>query len=146
MKGLLNYIQPGETLVQTMQRLRGPKIAQSGSKRKHTSQNADAIIKLTEMADELIACGLLTIYEETYEELEYELIQKGLMKKRQPPMFEYKWEEQGEVFGPFSLEQMKGWNAQGFFQSNIFIRQVEAQEDGSYQPLTHFSILKDQLS
>ncbi|XP_038836565.1 CD2 antigen cytoplasmic tail-binding protein 2-like [Salvelinus namaycush] len=42
-------------------------------------------------------------------------------------MWEYKWdtEENSELYGPFSSQQMQGWVDEGFFKDGVYCRRIE---------------------
>lgn len=35
--------------------------------------------------------------------------------KAQPVMYEYQWEKDTEIFGPFTSTEMEAWKKQGYF-------------------------------
>lgn len=116
----------------------------SGAPSADRKQNDELMKRLTGYTDELLGGGDYEIYQATYEKLTHEL--KTAIKKQEEgaasaeapaeapaaapapsgPMFEYKWnkDEGGELFGPFTAQQMLDWSAQGFFKTPVQCRQV----------------------
>ena len=107
------------------------------------------IDKMTEIANDLMSIGYMDVYEESYERMLSILRRSGAVDEEwmpgidsakqpvsspkrtmSPPkspaggkMWLYKWQEDGEVFGPFPHADMKTWKQQGFFDSSsVWIR------------------------
>lgn len=72
------------------------------------------VTEMTELCDVMVNNGHFGVYEETFESIEKKVVK-----------WEYRWEEGGEVHGPFSSGQMKGWKEGGFFEDGkIQVRRV----------------------
>lgn len=91
MKSIVDILQPGETVLKAIKRLGGK--SQSGSsasrrwnaKRKKldqgyvsgecggTSGDKELLLKLTGLADDLLQAGVFSIYQDTYEKLQYKV-------------------------------------------------------------------------
>ena len=63
-----------------------------------------SINRVTEIADELVTRGLTGLYSMPYEAI-----------KASTLMWEYKWLLDGNIYGPYTAQQLAGWKAQGFF-------------------------------
>jgi hypothetical protein len=139
MKQLLQFMEPRESLLQVLKRL-------GGKKQGRKSEHAEEIAQVTEIADDLMGMGVITIYEDTREDIEGELIEHGLLPRKQPPMFQYRWQLDGETFGPFTIETMRTWQASGYFQAPIYVRPVRKNEDGDIKPLSeNFELLEGRI-
>lgn len=65
--------------------------------------NSAMINRITELADELLTRGLTGVYTMTYDSLRCSTL-----------MWEYKGMD-GQIYGPYTAQQLAGWKAQGFF-------------------------------
>ncbi|KAI0345151.1 hypothetical protein BDW22DRAFT_1326149 [Trametopsis cervina] len=89
------------------------------------SANAPSDIdNLTHLASTIMSLGDTDIYGKTYEELVRAVRSSGRVGQDWVPpsadvKYEYKWDvpgaENGEVFGPFSEEEMQTWNKAAYF-------------------------------
>ena len=91
-----------------------------------------AIERVTEIADILMNAGNVDIYDDVYEELLHDLNEKPERQAAKPSQssskqtsvallmssdaWRYKWAEDGEVFGPFSAQDMVAWYRQDYFK------------------------------
>ena len=81
--------------------------------------------QITHLASTLMSLGDTDIYSKTYEELVRSVRASGKVDKDwMPPSadvkYEYKWDvpeagDPGQVFGPFSEEEMKAWHSAAYF-------------------------------
>ena len=81
---------------------------------------------ITHLASTLMSLGDVDIYSKTYEELVRSIRRAGNVPEDwQPPSadvkYEYKWDvpnasaQDGQVFGPYSEEEMKSWHKAAYF-------------------------------
>eukprot|EP01104_Vermistella_antarctica_P020285 TRINITY_DN8626_c0_g1_i1.p1 TRINITY_DN8626_c0_g1~~TRINITY_DN8626_c0_g1_i1.p1 ORF type:complete len:379 (+),score=73.37 TRINITY_DN8626_c0_g1_i1:189-1325(+) len=86
--------------------------------------NSAAFVTLTNAADRLITQGLPGIYSET--KVSLKLRRDRANARRSRVKFEYKKNEEAEVHGPFTAEQMVGWSYEGYFGTDtpVMIRRV----------------------
>ncbi|EGD73134.1 hypothetical protein PTSG_04847 [Salpingoeca rosetta] len=86
------------------------------------------LTRLIELADQLMQDGVFTIYEDTYEKLVHEI------KEKDVATFEYKWseDEDAEVYGPFTAQQMADWQEAGFFKSGVWARQLKKGRNAKF--------------
>ncbi len=81
---------------------------------------------ITHLASTLMSLGDTDIYSKTYEELVRAVRSSGKVDKEWVPpsadvRYEYKWDvpgasaEDGDVFGPFSEEEMQSWYKASYF-------------------------------
>ncbi|RPD66135.1 hypothetical protein L226DRAFT_566605 [Lentinus tigrinus ALCF2SS1-7] len=83
------------------------------------------IEQITHLASTLMSLGDTDIYSKTYEELVRSVRASGKVDKDWVPpsadvKYEYKWDvpeagDPGQVFGPFSEEEMKAWHSAAYF-------------------------------
>ncbi|RDX56774.1 hypothetical protein OH76DRAFT_1551179 [Lentinus brumalis] len=81
--------------------------------------------QVTHLASTLMSLGDTDIYSKTYEELVRSVRASGKVDKDWVPpstdvKYEYKWDvpeagDPGQVFGPFSEEEMKAWHSAAYF-------------------------------
>lgn len=82
--------------------------------------------RLTHLASTLLSLGDTDIYSRTYEELVRSVRSAGNVDRSWVPLsadvkYEYKWDvpdstgEQGQVFGPYSEEEMQSWYKASYF-------------------------------
>ena len=82
--------------------------------------------RLTHLASTLLSLGDTDIYSRTYEELVRSVRSAGNVDRSWVPpsadvKYEYKWDvpdstgEQGQVFGPYSEEEMQSWYKASYF-------------------------------
>ncbi|KAI0721092.1 hypothetical protein C8T65DRAFT_632193 [Cerioporus squamosus] len=81
--------------------------------------------QITHLASTLMSLGDTDIYSKTYEELVRSVRGSGKVDKDWVPpsadvKYEYKWDvpeagDPGQVFGPFSEEEMKAWHSAAYF-------------------------------
>jgi hypothetical protein len=76
--------------------------------------------RITEIADELISShGLSGLYGMTYEAIGASTV-----------MWEYKGLTDGQIYGPFTSQQIADWKNQGFFsgQTAVMLRKVKSKK------------------
>jgi len=139
---VLGMLKKGETVLEALQRLGGrtkPKAKQSSSASRpaRTSHDSRAVAdgrhgsltdveQLTHLASTLLSLGDTDIYSRTYEELVRSVRSAGKVDTSWVPpsadvKYEYKWDvpgstgEQGQVFGPYSEEEMQSWYKASYF-------------------------------
>ncbi|EAU88473.2 hypothetical protein CC1G_04179 [Coprinopsis cinerea okayama7 len=151
---LLPLLKKGESVLEALQRLgaqaKGKQPQKKPNKRKVDSDSNNAaampvdstpkeptpIELITQLASNLMSLGDADPYSKTYEELVRSVRSSGKVDQNwEPPSadvkYEYKWDvpgnEQGEVFGPFSEDDMKAWfKAQyfGTYGEKVQVRRV----------------------
>ncbi|KAJ7109471.1 hypothetical protein C8R44DRAFT_802605 [Mycena epipterygia] len=148
---LLAMLNKGETVLEALQRL-GVEAKKSGKAGKKTGKlkaddgmNVDksvdvpsAIERITHLASTIMSLGDTDIYSKTYEELVRAVRSSGLVDPSWVPpsndkSYEYKWRvagagQPGEVFGPFSKDEMASWYKASYFGSTG--EKVEVRETG----------------
>jgi len=142
---VLALLKKGETVLEALQRLgtrnKQGKAKQSSSAPSRTakasSQDPTAVTDkrtnslsdvehLTHLASTLLSLGDTDIYSRTYEELVRSVRTAGNVDRSWVPpsadvKYEYKWDvpnstgEQGQVFGPYSEEEMQSWYKASYF-------------------------------
>jgi CD2 antigen cytoplasmic tail-binding protein 2 len=156
-RDLIDLLQPGENVREALIRLGGStkKIpawkAKKMQEKKATASEPTAeeiekrgvIDRITALADQMMALGDFGIYDETYEAILRHLRRSGSV----PPdwihgqtnavTWEYRWAgsgDAGEVYGPFSTQQMQEWQTQGFFSNGIEAKRVGSQDSFTIVP------------
>lgn len=107
-----------------------------------------SIEKMTDLADAIMGSGHTDIYEETYED-----VVALLCEHRHPSQstsnylaepkstWKYKWSQEAqEEFGPFSEQQMKAWQQQGYFEHNSIWVQRGKMSNGIFDAQTDFQL------
>jgi hypothetical protein len=110
------------------------------------NQNKAIIERVTEIADRLMQLGHFSAYEDSVEEI------RGFLNGSKPAnaissggkerpsveeqMWQYKWQPDGAVFGPFTSQEMQSWSDQGFFTTPVLVRPVRRNPAGDYSPLS----------
>ncbi|GLB34872.1 putative GYF domain containing protein [Lyophyllum shimeji] len=136
---LLAMLKKGETVLEALQRLgnqaKKNQAAHKTGKAKPAepdAMNVDKPVKqptqietITHLASNLMALGDTDIYSKTYEELVRSVRSSGAVDASwHPPSadvrYEYKWDipggaQSGEVFGPFSEQEMLAWMSASYF-------------------------------
>ncbi|KAI0035931.1 hypothetical protein K488DRAFT_82542 [Vararia minispora EC-137] len=136
-KQVLTMLKKGETVLEALQRL-GAQAKKKKYATKHGSKSggsididqsmkADSPVEtLTHLASMLMSFGDVDVYSRTYEEFVRSLRRSGTVDDSwEPPSadtkYEYKWDvpdstgQEGEVFGPFSEEDMQAWYKAVYF-------------------------------
>ncbi|PCH37986.1 hypothetical protein WOLCODRAFT_135977 [Wolfiporia cocos MD-104 SS10] len=165
-KELVALLKKGETVLEALQRL-GTQAKKSGpgkqtlkpNKRK-SDLNGDAmqvdktpkapsdIDHITHLASTLMSLGDTDIYSRTYEELVRSVRSAGHVDPSWVPpsadvKYEYRWAvpdasaQEGQVFGPFSEEEVQAWYKAGYFGSTgekVQVRKVGG-EWGTWQDI-----------
>lgn len=128
---LLGMMQPGESVVRSFKRIGGggvgnyststTRIKYSKNKRKTPLLSEQELIKIKEqrqqveqmtgIVDQLLDLGVSDMYELTYTQL---LVKLELMEGSKK--YRYKWTETGQVFGPYTSQQMTEWQKKGYFE------------------------------
>ncbi|KAI0636973.1 hypothetical protein C8Q77DRAFT_1207115 [Trametes polyzona] len=140
---LVGMLKKGETVLEALQRL-GAKARKNGGSVKKKPNNKtksdpaggamdvdttpkapSEIDQITHLASTLMSLGDTDIYSKTYEELVRSVRASGKVDANWVPpsadvKYEYKWDvpeagQTGEVFGPFSEEEMRAWYAASYF-------------------------------
>jgi hypothetical protein len=160
---LLAFMQPGETVQQTLRRLSGKtevlkedvvrrrkpqqqqgedakaveKVSKADQQRLTAKQNREAIDSVIEIAAFLIARGIADIYSISYEALQAKTI---------------RWEYQGadgSLYGPFTTKHIVQWRDQGYLtgETAVMIRKVNhrSQTQSESKKRSHESIYEDAL-
>lgn len=85
-----------------------------------------SINRVTELADELVTRGLTGLYSMPYEAI-----------KASTLMWEYKGLLDGNIYGPYTAQQLAGWKAQGFFAgpTAVLVRPVGENHLSDSQPM-----------
>lgn len=182
-KQILEYLKPGESVSKALCRLgKGKKkltTAERWKRKKNSEQsneedpNSASIIKLTELANELLTrTGNMDIYQETYEhikkkigqankhahpskqEAELDMYADDFDEKEKAKLddtdsdkaaettsedktsdfeekitWDLKWsqDENAEVHGPYSTQQMQAWAKEGYFKTGAWVRKTGQQ-------------------
>ncbi|CAO3671855.1 unnamed protein product [Umbelopsis ramanniana] len=149
-RALIDLLQPGENVRDALVRLGGSakkipawkakKMQQKNGATEPTAEEVEklAIIdRITALADQMMALGDFSIYDETYEAMLRHLRRSGTVPVDWMPgetkgvTWEYRWAgsgDAGEVYGPFSSTQMQEWQAQGFFSNGIETKKVGSED------------------
>jgi len=121
---ILPMLKMGESVLEALQRLGLQAKKQKNPKAKpaHTPSQIETI---THLASNIMALGEPDIYSKTYEELVRFVRSSGSVDASWVPpsadvRYEYKWNipsaaQVGEVFGPFSEDEMKAWMKASYF-------------------------------
>ncbi|KAJ8905852.1 hypothetical protein NDN08_002357 [Rhodosorus marinus] len=114
---LVQHLKPKENVLSCLRRLGG----KENSKNPTLKSKFDEV---TEVADELLNGGQYTIYQQTREQLMKlaktkigKSLDVGDSVKPKLDLWELKWGEDTETYGPFTAEQMLGWQQSGYFSS-----------------------------
>lgn len=155
---LIRCLQPHETPLDAMARLKPKKVSkwQSTQKWKKSKMamdeeapvseedNAKAkklIEEITSHADKLLSTGMLEVYSmrreiliDTYQDNSGQRFREkseAIQKGEQEAqeMWEYKWPGADEVYSNFSSENMKGWKEGGFFGEGVLCRKVGSADE-----------------
>jgi len=143
-KGLIRMLKKGETVLEALQRL-GAKAKKNSvavkkkpnNKTKGDPENAPMSVDktpkapsdidhITHLASTLMSLGDTDIYSRTYEELVRSIRSSGKVDQSWVPTsadvkYEYKWDvpgasaPEGQVFGPYSEEEMRTWFKASYF-------------------------------
>ncbi|KAJ3043249.1 hypothetical protein HDV00_005569 [Rhizophlyctis rosea] len=109
------------------------------------AERRQAVEQLTALSDKLMSLGQFDFQSLTYEQIVRNLRRAELLDDSWQPgdavpdsrsaptsaldtLWEYKWgEESEELFGPYTGQEMRAWNEQGFFnEGGALVRQVKA--------------------
>ncbi|KAJ6496959.1 hypothetical protein C8R47DRAFT_972611 [Mycena vitilis] len=143
---LLSMLNKGETVLEALQRL-GVQAKKSGQTKRcaddamkvdKPNNLPSAIERITHLASTIMSLGDTDIYSKTYEELVRAVRSSGSVDPSWTPpsndkLYEYRWRgagagQPGDVFGPFSKEEMSGWYKAAYFGSTG--EKVEVRETG----------------
>jgi CD2 antigen cytoplasmic tail-binding protein 2 len=151
-RALVELLQPGEKVRDALVRLGGSTKKIPAWKAKKMQNKAvseptpeeiekrQVIDRITALADQMMALGDFGIYDDTYESMLRHLRRSGTVPADWIPgeaaansasRWEYRWAgsgETGEVYGPFSQQQMQDWQSQGFFANGIESRKVGSED------------------
>jgi hypothetical protein len=116
-------------VVQTSLQKQREKLQQQRDARVHQA----AINRVSEVADELVTRGLTGVYAMNYEALRASTL-----------TWEYKGMD-GQIYGPFTAQQLAGWKAQGFFAgpTAVQVRPVGENHASDSQPVGDSKIHAD---
>lgn len=106
-------------------------------KNKKEKTEAALIERVTELADALMQLGYFGAYDDDYEKIS-SVVTGG--KTQSEYQWRYKWQLDGQVFGPFTAQQMHDWQQQGFFQAPVYVQRISADDDeavGEYELSTN---------
>ncbi|KIO20563.1 hypothetical protein M407DRAFT_81465 [Tulasnella calospora MUT 4182] len=138
---LLDWVRPGESVLQTLGRLGAEKKKNEKARPKQKPKSAkanSAIDRVTALASALMEMGNLHVYDETHRTLLFNAREAGLVAKdwvppsaAPPPAppttkYEYRWAPEylastsggaklDETFGPFTGEELLAWKAASYF-------------------------------
>eukprot|EP00730_Choanoeca_flexa_P011742 TRINITY_DN2782_c0_g1_i1.p1 TRINITY_DN2782_c0_g1~~TRINITY_DN2782_c0_g1_i1.p1 ORF type:complete len:314 (+),score=91.58 TRINITY_DN2782_c0_g1_i1:119-1060(+) len=136
MEALVALLQPQESISRALIRLGGGKQTQPRRRKAGAAASAGAgdlkaVERMTSLANALMTQGVYDIYDYTSEKLMHEL------KNKSKVLFEYKWsaDEDAEVHGPFSAEQMFEWQKQSFFPETMQVRRLQRGSKGPFYPV-----------
>ncbi|KAF7363521.1 CD2 antigen cytoplasmic tail-binding protein 2 [Mycena sanguinolenta] len=153
-KELLMMLNKGESVLEALQRLgvqakKSKQTKKAGKLKADDTMNVDktagkaadvpsAIERMTHLASTIMSLGDPDIYSKTFEELVRSVRSSGLVEPSWVPpsndkQYEYKWRvdgagQPGEVFGPFSKENLAAWYKAAYFGSAG--EKVEVRETG----------------
>ncbi|KAH8107001.1 hypothetical protein BXZ70DRAFT_915996 [Cristinia sonorae] len=163
-KKLLGMLKKGETVLEALQRLgaKAKKTAPPKKKRPNAKVTGDSmavdktapapaiktdIDEITHLASLLMSFGDTDVYNKTYEELVRSVRSSGNVDQSWVPpsadvQYEYVWDvpgttsgQEGQVFGPYSEEEMRTWYKASYFGSvgeKIKIRTVGSNDWGTW--------------
>ncbi|KAJ3490223.1 hypothetical protein NLI96_g1578 [Meripilus lineatus] len=156
-KEMLRLLKKGETVLEALQRLGAKAKKSAPSKKKPPTRSktddttmavdkpppkpASDIDTITHLASLLMSLGETDVYSKTYEELVRSVRSAGKVDRSWVPpsadvKYEYKWDvpgataEEGQIFGPYSEEEMRSWYKASYFGAageKIKIRPVEGE-------------------
>mmetsp|Transcript_4540 Transcript_4540/g.5389 ORF Transcript_4540/g.5389 Transcript_4540/m.5389 type:complete len:408 (+) Transcript_4540:2923-4146(+) len=151
---LIELLEPVETPMEALARFSPPKKSRSKKKDCKSNENDQErkkmVIQLTELCDQLInKKGIINTYELTKEELmrkytqetgnDYKQRLRGQKRTREDDedntkddyygdkIWEFKWNGQDEIHGPYSEFEMYHWS-KDYFQNNVVVRKI-GEED-----------------
>jgi CD2 antigen cytoplasmic tail-binding protein 2 len=91
----------------------------------------EAVVELTQ---QLTSLGCYDIYDCSYDLVERRS-HPSLLASNSPIdriMWEYRWDEAQDVYGPFSTQMMADWQNQGYFPDTLMVRKVEEGRRGDF--------------
>jgi len=127
---VLAMLKKGETVLEALQRLgaraKQSKAKQSSSAASQTAKPSSDVEQLTHHASTLLSLGDIDIYSRTYEEIVRSVRSAGKVGSSWVPpsadvKYEYKWDVpgstggEGQVFGPYSEDEMLSWFKASYF-------------------------------
>lgn len=151
---LIELLEPVETPMEALARLSPPKKSKSKKKDckciENNQERKKMVIQITELCDQLInKKGIINTYELTKEELmrkytqetdnDYKQGSRGQKRTREDDedntkddyygdkIWEFKWNGQDEIHGPYSEFEMYHWS-KDYFQNNVVVRKI-GEED-----------------
>ena len=152
LREVIEIVEPGETVAKALRRLGGSDKREVGrtkktgktydlfaeeesnntEERKDENTSKETMLRLTELADQLVQVGYDDIYGDTYEKLTYQIRQYDEQKETgresvsdasSEVMWHYKWQkEDADVHGPFSSSQMQEWVDKDYFKNGVWVR------------------------
>ena len=69
--------------------------------------------------------GDYDVYSESRESLARQISRDERLLERQAGQWEYKWKESDtELHGPFTMDQLREWNSNNYFENGIIMRKI----------------------
>lgn len=175
LREVIAIVKPGETVAKALRRLGGSNKGKEGRGRragksydllaeevsndteegKEESKSKEMMLKLTEIADQLVQAGYDDIYGDTYEKLAYQIRQDDEQKgtggesvsdvTSSEVMWVYKWQKaDDDIHGPFSSAQMQEWVDKDYFKDGVWVQKVgEGNRDFYNSKRIDFSLYVD---
>jgi len=137
-KRLVGMLKKAETVLEALQRLGVKAKKKAPKKKKPSERNGEGlptdsaasshaqrdIDEITHLASTLMSLGDVDIYSKTYEELVRDVHRSGKVDSSwvapsADVKYEYKWDlpsaQDGQVFGPYSEDEMRAWYKAAYF-------------------------------
>ena len=99
------------------------------------SEDKKTFETVVELTQRLTSLGCYDVYDCSYDMVEHR------SHPSPPPtsdnlndqiMWEYRWDETQDVYGPFSTQMMADWQNQGYFSTSLMVRKVERGRSGDF--------------
>ena len=132
---LISLLDDGDSVTKVLSKL--GKLLKPASHKKTKNDTMDTSIsreeiadiklkieKITELCDILVERNFSDIYGETKETLSARLKPSKPAAQTHAQLWQYKWKEDGEIYGPYPVEQMKQWREMGYFATPILVQKV----------------------
>lgn len=100
---------------------------------KRLKTDKPAFDRLVASADNLINIGMTEIYSQPKEALVQ--AHRKATHGTASVLWQYKWPNNDQVYGPYSADDMHQWESQGYFQA---IRPTARMVDRSGSPISHW--------
>lgn len=134
------------------------KVEQTAEEAENSEKSKQQLSDLISYADKLLGKGMFNIYQETYESLSFKLSEKVKVATDDVDIFGsddprpvvpkpvpqenisddiswyFKWtnEENAEVHGPYSSQQMLQWQEDGYFKDGVFVKKSSEENREFY--------------